>query len=266
LLKRIGQNQIKLCLMIMGITAFLNGCGDDTDISVPEQSYQLNELQEEVENGDDAAKNSETDVEQEMTDVSDVPDLSDTSSTEAATVEIPEPAPLSITISAIGDVTLGSHHLQDYSGTFRQKYDQVQDKNYFFENVYPILNMDDMTIANLEGTLTLSEDLQEGRTYNIKCDPEYAEILTLGSVEAVSMANNHRWDYGEEGCRDTIEAIEEEGIVYAYDSNVGIYEADEIRIGFVSVNEASQGKGVEKYLENGIKSLKDEGVNIILAC
>jgi len=85
-------------------------------------------------------------------------------------------------------------------------------------------------------------------------------------VEAVSMANNHRWDYGEEGCRDTIEAIEEEGIVYAYDSNVGIYEADEIRIGFVSVNEASQGKGVEKYLENGIQSLKDEGVNLIFAC
>ena len=43
--------------------------------------------------------------------------------------------------------------------------------------------------------------------------------------------------------------LEQEGIVYAYDDIVGIYETKGIRIGFVSVNEVSQGWAVEKYLE-----------------
>ena len=40
-----------------------------------------------------------------------------------------------ITISAAGDVTLGTHQEQDYSSSFRQAYDQAEDEGYFFENV-----------------------------------------------------------------------------------------------------------------------------------
>ena len=39
-----------------------------------------------------------------------------------------------------------------------------------------------------------------------------------------------------------------------------------IRIGFVSVNEVSQGWAVEKYLEQGIASLQDQEVDLIIAC
>lgn len=269
--KRTGHHQVILSLMIIGMIAFNCACGDDTDIYVPmelkkeplmedvEENLSLGieetkgtENREEAANidetaeGEEVLENSQTDADTEMTSMSEV---------------------VSITISAIGDVTLGNHHLQDYYNSFRQTYDQAENKAYFFENVFSVLSADDMTIANLEGVLTLSEKSEEGRTYNIKGDPEYVEILTLGSVEAVSMANNHRRDYGDEGSRDTVNALEGAGIVYAYDSNVGIYETKEgIRIGFVSVNEASQGAGVETYLEKGIQKLQDEGVNLILAC
>lgn len=129
-----------------------------------------------------------------------------------------------ITISAAGDVTLGNHQEQDYSASFRQAYDQAEDEGYFFENVRDIFAADDMTIVNLEGPLTTSEQMREGQTYCIKGDPAYAHLLTLGSIEAVSFANNHRLDYGEQGSRDTVVALEQEGIIYAYDKNVGIYE------------------------------------------
>ena len=129
-----------------------------------------------------------------------------------------------ITISAAGDVTLGNHQEQDYSYSFRQTYDQAEDEGYFFENVRDIFEADDMTIVNLEGPLTTSEQMREGQTYCIKGDPAYAHLLTLGDIEAVSFANNHRLDYGEQGSRDTVAALDQEGIVYAYDKNVGIYE------------------------------------------
>ncbi len=182
--------------------------------------------------------------------------------------DISEPGPeiVTIKISAAGDCSLGNHHLQDYSGTFREMYDKQQNDAYFFENVYDIFSQDDMTIVNLEGVLTLSDALNEGRTYNIKGDPDYAKILTAGSVEAVSMANNHRLDYGEGGTKDTVEALEKEGIVYAYDKNVGIYEVKGIRIGIVSVNQASMGEYADTLAKEGIEKLKEENVDLLFAC
>ena len=173
---------------------------------------------------------------------------------------------VTITISAAGDVTLGNHKEQDYSYSFRQAYDKAEDKGYFFENVWDIFEEDDMTIVNLEGPLTLSENFREGQIYSIKGDPDYADLLNLGSIEAVSMGNNHRLDYGEEGSRDTVKAVEDAGVIYAFDENVGIYETKGIRIGFVSVNEVYWGAGVEKTIQNGIEKLKEEDADLILAC
>lgn len=38
---------------------------------------------------------------------------------------------VTITISAAGDVTLGTHHEQDYWYSFRQAYDEAEDVSYF---------------------------------------------------------------------------------------------------------------------------------------
>lgn len=179
---------------------------------------------------------------------------------------IDEPEIVTITITAAGDVTMGNYVGQDYAWSFRQMYDTVDYEGYFFENVYDIFSEDDLTIVNLEGVLTFSEELNPDRTYNIKGDPDYANLLTYGSVEAVSMANNHRQDFGEKGTKDTLEALESAEIVYAYDKNVGIYETKGIRIGFVSVNEVSWGQGVEALMKDGIAKLQEEDVDLILAC
>lgn len=181
-----------------------------------------------------------------------------------------------ITISAAGDVTLGTHQEQDYGSSFRQAYDQTEDDGYFFENVRDIFAEDDMTIVNLEGPLTTSEQMREGQTYCIKGDPAYAHLLTAGNIEAVSFANNHRLDYGEQGSDDTIAALEQEGIVYAYDKNVGIYEIPgsaaacggerNLKIGMISVNEVEWGAQVEKLIQNNIETLREQKVDLILVC
>lgn len=183
--------------------------------------------------------------------------------------EAVEPTPdiLTVTISAAGDCSLGNHQDQEYAYSFRQAYDQAEDEGFFFENVRDIFANDDMTIVNFEGVLTFSEERDETRTYSIKGDPEYARLLTAGSVETVSFANNHRLDYGTGGSDDTVAALEAEGIIYAYDRNVGIYETEKgIRIGFVSVNEVAWGLGSEQLLAEGIGKLQEQGVDLVLAC
>lgn len=181
-----------------------------------------------------------------------------------------------VTISAAGDVTLGTHQEQDYGSSFRQAYDQAEDEGYFFENVRDIFAEDTMTIVNLEGPLTTSNQMREGQTYCIKGDPAYAHLLTLGSIEAVSFANNHRLDYGEQGSQDTIAALEQEGIVYAYDKTTGVYEIPDsaaahngernLKIGIISVNEVEWGSQVEKLIQNNIETLREQNVDLILVC
>lgn len=182
----------------------------------------------------------------------------------AGTPASPDPA-VTITISAAGDVTLGNHHKQEYGYSFREMYDKEGDA-YFLRNVKYLFEADDMTLVNFEGVLTFSEEMQE-KEYNMKGDPSYINILTEGSVEAVSFANNHRLDYLEQGSKDTVAAFEEADITYAYDNYLGVYETAGIRIGIVSVNEVSQGAYVEKYLEEGIELLREEEeADLVVAC
>lgn len=176
-----------------------------------------------------------------------------------------EPPALYITISAAGDVTLGNYFEQGYWGSFRETYAKEKDPAYFFENVYEIFSEDDMTIVNLEGPLTYAQERREGQAYSMSGDPEYVDVLTAGSVEAVGMGNNHRLDYLEKGSSDTVAALEGAGISYAYDKYTGIYETQGIRIGFISVNEVGQGAGVEKYIKEGVERLREEGCQLVLA-
>ncbi len=174
------------------------------------------------------------------------------------------PDTVTITISVAGDTTLGTHKEQDYWYSFRQAYDEAEDESYFFANVNDIFGADDMTLVNLEGPLTLAEEAREGQVYSIKGDPEYVDILTAGSVEAVSMGNNHMMDYLQQGKDDTLRAVEEAGIIYACEKTVGIYETKGIRIGMISVNEVSQGYLVEDTIQTGIAELQEQEADLIL--
>lgn len=173
--------------------------------------------------------------------------------------------PVSITITATGDCTLGTTQTHSYENSFDEVYDNNGGPEYFFENVRDIFEEDDMTMINLECSLTTSTDRQD-KQWNLKGKPEYIDVLTCSSIETVSMGNNHRLDYGESGFEETVKLLEDAEIVYAYDARVGIYETKGISIGIVSVNEHYDGTLVEEFLQQGINQLKEEEVDLILAC
>ena len=189
-----------------------------------------------------------------------------TAVSEETTEEEPEPEKVTITISAAGDVVLGNYLGQDYAWSFDQTYDQAEDKGFFFENVRDIFIEDDFTVVNLECILTTEETPRIEKTYMIKGKPEYAKLLPAAGIEAVSMGNNHRLDYGETASDQTRELLTEQGTVFAYDNLVGMYEAQGIPIGLISVNVLRYADGSAKLVEEGIESLRQDGAELILVC
>ena len=249
-----------ICFMFCAaLTVCLCACGGDGDgYSVGSGTVVTSEAVSSSEPQSEPAPSEETSSEQESEPSDDTPKN------------------VSITISAAGDCTLGKNQKQGYSGSFDEVYDK-NDAAFFFKNVKDIFENDDFTIVNLEGTLTNSTDIQTTyynyrlgeelpKKWNHKGKPEYVEILTLGGVEGVSMANNHIMDYGQEGYDDTVAAVESANLTWACDGTLGYYTVKGITIGIVSADEIYDGqKRVEAYLKDGIATLR-ESCDLVIAC
>lgn len=171
------------------------------------------------------------------------------------------PKEIDITISGAGDCTLGRHTGSPYASSFDAFYDE-NGAEYFLRNVKPIFDDDDMTIVNFEGTLTDSET-PAVKQFTFKGKEEYLNVLTSGGVDFMSFANNHMYDYLEQGCRDTINVFKKNNVPYASLDEVGTYEVKGVTLGMVSVHGDIESEEAE-MIENGIQKLKDQDADIII--
>lgn len=137
---------------------------------------------------------------------------------ETATLEAPPPvqappeAP-SLWVSAVGDCTLGGDYRGERAkGSFHfELAAEGDDPAYPFSLVRSVLQADDLTIANLETTLT-EATRPHGDPLSFRGKPAYAAMLREGSVEVVNVANNHAMDFGFPGHEDTVAAVRKEGV------------------------------------------------------
>lgn len=186
----------------------------------------------------------------------------ETSASDADLTPTPTMAPVSLTVSAVGDCTLGTDENFDYDTSLNAYYENYG-ADYFFSNVKSIFSADDLTIANFEGTLTDSED-REDKEYAFKAPAEYAGILTSGSVEAVNTANNHSHDYGNQGYEDTISALDSAGILnFGYDKTL-VTEVKGIKVGLVGIYELKDHLERKEQLKQNIAKVKAEGAQITI--
>lgn len=140
-----------------------------------------------------------------------------------------------IRLSFAGDCTLGGDESwMNYSiGTFKVMAAE-QNASYFLEKARPIFEADDLTVVNLEGVLADSARGQnKALKWQFRGATEYAEILTLGSVEMVTLGNNHSLDFGSVGLQSTMDTLDRAGIAYCYEDIVSFYEKDGIRLAFI---------------------------------
>ena len=186
----------------------------------------------------------------------------ETSASDADLTPTPTMAPVSLTVSVVGDCTLGTDENFDYDTSLNAYYENYG-ADYFFSNVKSIFSADDLTIANFEGTLTNSEE-REDKEYAFKAPAEYAGILTSGSVEAVNTANNHSHDYGDQGYEDTISALDSAGILnFGYDKTI-VTEVKGVKVGLVGIYELKDHLERKEQLKQNIAKVKAEGAQITI--
>lgn len=170
--------------------------------------------------------------------------------------------PVSLTVSVVGDCTLGTDEAFDYSTSLNAYFDNYG-SSYFLQNVKPIFSADDLTIANLEGTLTES-DAREDKTFAFKAPASFAKILTDGNVEAVTTANNHSHDYGEQGFTDTLNALEAEGITHFGYDETAVMNIKGIKVGLVGIYELKDHLERTQQVKDNIAKVKAEGAQLVI--
>ena len=172
-------------------------------------------------------------------------------------------SPVSLTLSVVGDCTLGTDETFDYDTSLNAYYENYG-ADYFLQNVKDIFSADDLTIANFEGTLTDSDE-REDKTFAFKAPASYTSILTGGSVEAVNTANNHSHDYGDQSFDDTLAALDDAGIVHFGYDETAVMDVKGIKVGLVGIYELYDHLEREQQLKDNIAKVKADGAQLIVA-
>lgn len=204
-----------------------------------------------------AAGSTETEVQKQL------PAVPESQTQEAAEV-VKEPKIQTVTITAVGDCTLGPNQKQGYAGSFNEYYDKYGE-NYFFDGVRDVFAEDDFTLVNLECVLSTSNDRVE-KTWNMKGKPEYVGIMTNSSVEGCSLGNNHTFDYGQAGLDETRQVLDDAGIIFGFNDYTATYTTESgLVIGIVSASQLSADEAHAAYIRDGIEKLREEGADLVIA-
>lgn len=138
----------------------------------------------------------------------------------------------SFKISLIGDLLMdGSIRAQINKNGFNYPWEMV--KEYFLN--------DDITVGNLETSITTRGTKWDDKQFNFRSDPRNLKAMKESGIDILTLANNHILDYGYDGLLDTLNHIDKSGI-----KRVGggkdkkeaiqgiIVEEDGIKIGLLS--------------------------------
>jgi poly-gamma-glutamate synthesis protein (capsule biosynthesis protein) len=159
-----------------------------------------------------------------------------------------------------GDCTFGRAHNFSYYRSFDEMYD-LMGPDYFFSGIEEFFD-DDLTMVNFEGTLTDAVSHVD-KAYALKGRPEYAQILQAGSIDVVTVANNHSKDYFERGFQDTLQYLSPYVAVSGYE-RMPIVTVKGVDIGFASnvgwVFDESQ----KKFITNAVETLRAAGADLVV--
>lgn len=110
---------------------------------------------------------------------------------------------VTISIKAVGDIipskSFGRHRLP-------------QQPEILLQSVKPLLQDADLVFGNFESTFTnhpaTPKNIASPRVFAFRTPPEYAQKLHEAGFDLLNIANNHSFDFGKAGWKDTIAHIE----------------------------------------------------------
>jgi poly-gamma-glutamate synthesis protein (capsule biosynthesis protein) len=122
-------------------------------------------------------------------------------------------------IALIGDIGLfGRNSLVDT---------RQEDLEKYLEPLARRLRAYDVVIGNLEAPFTKSNKIIGGKSAYLKSDPKNVQLLKFLNIQYVNLANNHMYDYGYQGYKETIQVLENARIYhFGTEDNVCLIEED----------------------------------------
>lgn len=144
----------------------------------------------------------------------------------------PRPAPQPITLMAVGDMMIGTdfpdNRLPDDDGAG------------FLAGVESLLQSADISVGNLEGVLLdggepAKKCSNPAACYLFRSPTRYAQHFAAAGFDALSLANNHARDFGEEGRSASMAALDDVGIQHSgREQTTAEWQHGTTRIGFVA--------------------------------
>ena len=121
--------------------------------------------------------------------------------------KIPTNLPATVSIKAVGDMIPGTNF----------PYNKLpENKERLFESVKPYLQGADILFGNFESTMTdypySSKGGGGGMLFAFRTPPSYAKIFKDVGFDILNVANNHSYDFNEQGFKDTIKNIDSNGM------------------------------------------------------
>lgn len=167
-----------------------------------------------------------------------------------------------IKISAAGDFTIGTDESFGYNGSFVHEADK-NGLSHFVGGLKDIFKNDDLTTVNLETTLTNASQ-KAVKKFRFKGDPSYVEILKLGGIESVNLANNHIHDYLQQGYDDTIKTLKNANIGYFGYDNKYVTTIKDVKIGALGYEGWADTTEIRSRVSKDIEELRNQGAQIVL--
>jgi poly-gamma-glutamate synthesis protein (capsule biosynthesis protein) len=176
-----------------------------------------------------------------------------------------------LTLSFVGDLSIGDKYS---SMNYDLGYAKTVDKNgldWPFSLVRPLLDADDVTVANLEVVFTTKKK-QANKDMNLIADPKYAQVLLQSGVDVVNTANNHSYDFLSAGYQESMKTLDSAGIPHFGTISPGsdsmadkilAYDIKGIKIGFVGFT-YPQDSDLNRIIKR-IQTLRDQGCSLVIA-
>ena len=147
-----------------------------------------------------------------------------------------------VSLSFAGDISFAN----DYAPA--QNYTRFGIDGAFSEGLQETMKNADVFMLNNEFCYTTSTTPIGGKTYTFKADPSYADRLHEMGVDIVSIANNHAYDYGEQGFVDTMHTLENANIPYVgggvnledAKNNIVYFIINGIKIGYIAATQVER--------------------------
>ncbi len=137
----------------------------------------------------------------------------------SAATKKPATVPATVSIKAVGDMIPGTNF----------PYNKLPaKKELLLESVKPYLKGADILFGNFESTMTdypYSSKAGGGRMlFAFRTPPSYAKIFKDVGFDILNIANNHSYDFNEQGFKDTIKNIDSNGMKAVGKKNQIVYQ------------------------------------------